>query len=287
MERALAFEPGSDPARFAAFFRRLRRVYPEETILAILRKLASCSLDPFTTEALEWLAGTGRYLPYLLDSKILAREGALSVAKQMRETDPKFLLNFTTLLECQEHSSDPALLASALTLLAELQAYDPLFWWLYNLTRHPDQRIRSKAAKAVCEVRPKAELIKRQLQSQDARVRANAIEALWGTQDVNATRVFRQALSDTSHRVVMNGLVGLYIHGDDKAFDQILEYAQHASPLFQSAAAWALGCIRDERGAPALEKLKSDRCAMVRKRAQSSLERLAEKQLEKSISTEA
>ncbi len=285
--QALAFEPASDPARFAVFFRRLRRVYPEETLEAIVAKLLAGSLDPFTTEALEWVAATGKYLPYLLDRDKLSREEALSIARQLRETDPKFLLNFTTLIEKQDQASNPTLMASALVLLEELGAFDSLFWWLYRLTSHPDQRVRSKAAKAICEARPKTDLIKRQLQSPDARVRANAIEALWPVRTPAAQKIFRSVLADSSHRVVMNALVGLYISGDDQAIDKILEFARHPSPLFQSASAWALGCIGDTRGVAVLEVLANDRCAMVRKQAQSSLAKIADKEREKSSAREA
>jgi HEAT repeat protein len=281
--QALAFEPAADPARFAVFFRRLRRVYPEETLEAIIPKLLAGSLEPFTTEALEWVAGTGRYLAYLLDAERLSRDEALSIARQLRETDPKFLLNFTTLLQNQDHASNPKLMASALTLLEEMGAFDSLFWWLYGLTQHPDQRVRSKAAKAICEMRPKTELVKRQLQSQDARVRANAIEALWPVRTPAAQKIFRGSLSDPSHRVVMNALVGLYISGDDQAINRILDFAHHPSPLFQSAAAWALGCIGDTRGVAVLETLANNRCAMVRKRAQSSLASIAEKEKQQSV----
>lgn len=274
IEEALASDPAADPTRFADFFRFLRRAFPDETTRVILQKLAAGSLHPFTTEALEWLAFGGRYLPYLLDGNNLAREEAARVAQQLRESDPKFLSYFSSLPARQNAGVDSSELRNALALVEAVGVHESLFWWLYGLTQHPDQRIRSRAAKMVCELRPNPELIGRQLQSHDARVRANAVEALWPIRTPNATRILRQAASDSSHRVVMNALVGLYIQGDSTVIDQIIEFARHRSPLFQSAAAWALGCVGHPGGIPVLKELAADRCAMVRKRAQASLEKL-------------
>jgi hypothetical protein len=276
VEQALAFDPANDPARFAGFFRFLRRAYPEETTRAILRKLADGSLHPFTAEALEWLAFGGRYLPNLLDEKSLSREEASRVAHLLRESDPKFLSYFSTLSAGPHNPLHSTMLANALALIEAVGAHESMFWWLYGLTGHSDQRIRSRAARIVCQLRPKPELVERQLQSHDARVRANAVEALWTVQTPAAAKILRQAASDTSHRVVMNALVGLYIQGDNTATDRLIEFARHRSPLFQSAAAWALGCIGHPSGIPVLQELTADRCSMVRKRAQASLAKLTQ-----------
>lgn len=238
----------------------------EPTTKAVLRQLAGEDLSGFQTEEVQRLASTGRYLPFLLDLEFLTRDEALRVAKRMRAADQSFFSRFATLTE---H------IGTALGLLNALGGYDPLFWWLYSLTRHPEERVRSRAAKMVCEIRPNTELIERQLQSTDARVRANAIEALWPVRTLRADHLLRQGVSDNCHRVVMNALVGLHLHGNQDAFGKICGFARHSSPLFQAAAAWAMGCVGDARGAPFLEELAASRCAMVRKRAQASLQKLA------------
>lgn len=276
VELALAFDPAANPERFIVFFRYLRQEYPDETTRVILRRLAARSLDPFTDRCLRWLALGGHYLPYLLEENTLSREEARRVAQLLREADPKFLSYFTALSTESHGISQATTLAHALALVEAVGANDSVFWWLYGLTQHPDQRIRERAARLVCELRPNPELIERQMQSHDARVRANAIEALWAIRTPDAVRILRQALSDSSHRVVMNALVGLYIHGDTTIVHCIIEFAHHGSPLFQAAAAWALGCIGDTNGIPVLRELASDRCAMVRNRAQASLEKLTQ-----------
>ena len=274
IEPALGFASGAGVETFRLFFRHLRNAFPKETTKAILRQLAAEDLSGFQAEAVEWLASTDRYLPFLLDVEFLTRDEALRVAKRLRSADQTFFSRFATLTEG---------IGNALGLLKGLGGYDPLFWWLYSLTRHPEERVRSRAAKMVCEIRPNTELIERQLQSTDARVRANAIEALWPVRTLHADHLLRQGVSDNCHRVVMNALVGLHLHGNQDAFGQICRFTQHSSPLFQAAAAWALGCVGDARGTPFLEELASGRCAMVRKRAHASLEKLPSQEAPETI----
>ena len=86
---------------------------------------------------------------------------------------------------------------------------------------------------ALCRMRPNRPLIDRQLESPDARVRANAIEALWHTPPGNTTRVFRDALGDDHHRVVVNALLGLYYHCDDSFYEHVAALASHPEPRFR------------------------------------------------------
>jgi HEAT repeat protein len=51
----------------------------------------------------------------------------------------------------------------------------------------------------------------------------------------------------------------------------MIELSQNPGVLFRSAMAWALGCIADERGIPALQCLSKDPSVIVRKRALRSL----------------
>lgn len=68
----------------------------------------------------------------------------------------------------------------ALTLIEDIEDYSAFYPRLCTLTWHPDNHIRSKALLALCRVRPNRSAIDRQLESPDARVRANAIEAVAG-----------------------------------------------------------------------------------------------------------
>jgi len=50
---------------------------------------------------------------------------------------------------------------------------------IVRLTDHPDAKVRSKAALLVGRGKPELGWVRSQLAQQDARVRANAVEALW------------------------------------------------------------------------------------------------------------
>ncbi len=116
--------------------------------------------------------------------------------------------------------SSPQAVARALALLDGLKDYSVLFPWLRGLTACADERIRSQAVKAFCKLRSNTAVILRQLKAEDGRVRANAIEALWMIQTPEAADIFREALGDRHHRVVVNALIGLYRQNDPSAFEK-------------------------------------------------------------------
>jgi len=263
----------TDASRFRMLCRRMRETSPEQLDRACeqvarvcLREMAAQDGNSAGHPMLSWLIADGRYLGILLDSDFLSPEEAQHVAVVLRDADPGFFLNFERLSVEANAERDLRRLERALRLFNDLGNCSVLLPWLRTLTNHPDERIRSKAVKSFCEIRPNPALVERQLKASDPRVRANAIEALWGVQSLEAAAIFREALSDPSHRVVVNALVGLYAHNKEEALEKLLSLCKHAGPMFRAAAAWGLGRITDKRAIPALEALKEDPSAIVRAR---------------------
>jgi HEAT repeat protein len=153
--------------------------------------------------------------------------------------------------------------------------YSILIPWLRNLSAHSDKRVRSRAAKLLCQLRPSNGQIKRNLESRDDRVRASAIEGLWNprmTRKDQEVRSFLQnAVNDTNHRVVANALVGLYLMGDRDALKKMIDLCHTKNHLFRAAMAWAMGIVEDLRAVPALQCLILDSSFTVRNRATQSL----------------
>ena len=249
----------------------------EEATRAYFRHLADSGLDTAGKKMLFRIISNAAYLHLLLDPDFLSAEEARRVAAILRDADPRFFINFQHESASSGQELSPGRLARALRIFEELGNPGVLLPWLRGLTSHPNEHIRSKAVKVLCEMRPNVSMVERQLKSEDPRVRANAIEALWlAGDDVRTVAVFREALLDGSHRVVVNALVGLHRLHVKGAFEKLLAMARSESALVRSAAAWGLGEIGDWRATSVLQNLAtSDRSRMVRSRATSSLTLLA------------
>ncbi len=267
-EQILTALAKGDLAKFNNFFARVRQAYPEEITQIALRHIA---VEPVTAAAREmtaWLAADNAYLALLFDPVCLSLEDARRAMDVMRGADARFAVKLSRVME-EVTAADR--LVRALTLIEDIEDYSAFYPRLCTLTWHPDNYIRSKAVLALCKVRPNRSLIDRQLESSDGRVRANAIEALWHAPVPSATRVFREALGDSHHRVVVNALIGLYHHKDESFYDKMVALAGHPEPRFRAALAWAIGQIREEKLTPLLHRLAADSSPEVRARAQASL----------------
>ena len=262
----------SDPNEFRPFFRRLYNTFPEQAAEACLWYIASRGMDrPAQTMAC-WLGLDATYIRVLLDPDSLPLETALKATAVVRNMDLQFFAKFA---KAAGELTSPAVILRALGLLQALGDYSALMSWLRSLSQNPDVRVRSRAAKLLCDLRPTKGLIDRQLQSSDARVRAGAVEGLEKAknylplEEIHAMLV--GASRDQNHRVVANALVGLYRIGDTSAIHSIIELCGHKMHLFRAAMAWAAGVLQDPRAIPAMRDLTRDVSLVVRKRALSSL----------------
>jgi hypothetical protein len=161
-----------------------------------------------------------------------------------------------------------------LDVIEKIGYYNEMLPWLYALSEMADERLRSKAVKVLCRAVPKKPLIDRLLSAEDYRVRANAVEALWFHQTPDASAIFRSALSDPNHRVVVNALVGLYHQGDPIAMERLIGVSTHSSQLFRSAALWSFLNLKDERAVDAVKSLVKDPSNTVREKANGVLSKL-------------
>jgi HEAT repeat protein len=259
----------SDMAEFRQFFRRLRKQFPEQAAEACLLYMASHGVDTAAHSMAFWFGGDSPYIQILLDEESLSIDTAHKAIAVVRDIDPQFLLKFTKVVSALDLS--PRILR-ALSLMPAIGDYSILIPWLRKLTEHPDQRVRSRSSKLLCELRPNKGLIERQMHSDDSRVRANAIEAMTHARNLDDARtLFRDALKDKNHRVVGNALVGLYKLGDESALNHMIELCANKDHLFRAAMAWAMGFVKDVRAIPALRELTTDNSLVVRKRALNSL----------------
>jgi HEAT repeat protein len=267
VQDALSNMASADPENFSAFFRKIRKTFPAEATQACLCYLAQKGLDASGQKMALWLAAEVKYFKVLFDNSALPFEIVSRASAALLKADPQFLSKF--LKEVEPLSTTPQIVRAL--NIAPATADSALMPWLKKLTAHSDDRIRSRAVKLLCEIRPNKSQIERQMLDENARVRANAIEALWRLKTAEATELFKLALGDSNHRVVGNALVGLHFQGDPEAMARMSELCQSPHVAFRRAMAWCLGFIEDQRGIPLLQTLSKDPAPVVRNRALRSL----------------
>ena len=177
-----------------------------------------------------------RYFTILFDPYTLPIEVAEKALTALKRADRQVFRKFLKAVE--GITGRPALLR-ALRLAPKMGDYTALLPWLRRLAHHSDGRVKSRAVKLLCELRPNGQHIDHHMQGHDARVRANVIEALWSANLPGAAELFNAAASDPDHRVAANALVGLYRLGDQSALPRIIELSKSPNARLRSAMACA------------------------------------------------
>jgi hypothetical protein len=145
---------------------------------------------------------------------------------------------------------------------------------MVQLFRSSDPRIRSKVARLVGKYSQYQAFIARRLQEDDPRVRANAIESLWGVDTPVARRALEAAVSDSNHRARINAIYGLYLLGNSTSVRLLLKQARHFSASFRMAAVWGMGQIADPRFAGVVQEMTTDADESVRRVANLAATRI-------------
>lgn len=109
-----------------------------------------------------------------------------------------------------------------------------------------------------------AEWVHKRLAEVDPRVRANAVESLWGLDSESIRGVLKHASRDQHHRVAVNALIGLHLTGAADATASLQKMARGSDPLSRAAAAFGMGRILKNEFKPVLEVLLRDTDARVR-----------------------
>lgn len=145
---------------------------------------------------------------------------------------------------------------------------------LLPLLRHADPQLRSKVVGIIGRGGRNTQWLARQMADPDARIRANAVEALWGIDDQESRELLKAAVQDPHNRVVGNALLGLYRAGDCASIGDLLKMAKEGTPLFRASAAWAMGETGDARFKDVLKALTGGNNSLVRLRAATGLKQV-------------
>jgi hypothetical protein len=222
------------------------------------------------------LAANGMLLQALCDST-LSREEALALGRAAKRVDPMVDsalargLADSAIGDSAVMISDPARLMEIICEIADPARVMPS---LMRLLRHPNAYLRSKAVKMIGRGSRSVRWVMGRLSESDPRVRANAIESLWGVETPEARTLLNFAVSDANNRVAGNALLGLYYIGEADVLCEITKLAGHESALFRATAAWVMGESGDQRFTDSLRRLISEADPVVRRRAFVGLSRI-------------
>jgi HEAT repeat protein len=210
----------------------------------------------------------------VLCASVITFEKALMAARLAVEIDPKMELRLARRLAEGFSDGEDALTANAQRLLAVLEEISDgsrILPSLVRLFHSPHPYVRSKAVLLLARGNRSANWVQSRMVELDPRVRANAVEALWGIEGSQVRMLLGAAVRDSNNRVAGNALVGLYRVGECEALEETVRMANHPSPQFRATAAWVMGRCADPRFREPLAHLLRDASATVRARALKSL----------------
>jgi len=268
----------------AMFKRDMRRMLERDAsafLLSACRVLKVSATGPGAAYLMELLWSNPVMVASLVEPLLLPLSTAIRFAKRWQPFDPLLDIKLLHVGFPSEdggvHDVDIVRAKRALAIVNELPADRHILLPLVNLLSSPDTQVRSKAAAIYGRTSKNPEWVRKKLAETDARVRANAVESLWGADSEPARAVLKEASRDRNHRVAANALIGLYSSGTDVTVS-LQKMASGIDPLARAAAAFAMGQVLKSEYKPLLEKMLKDGDQRVRGRALHSLIRLRRQQ---------
>jgi hypothetical protein len=165
------------------------------------------------------------------------------------------------------HHLDSDSLVRLITILNEISAGPRLFLVMSHLATHPDPRVASKAAILLGRRIQNRAWAERYIKSEEPRLRANVLEALWGRHTAWARQMMWDALRDPNNRMVGNGVYGIHLLGDSRAADLALHLLADSRPEFRATAAWVMSKMGNPEFEEPLRNAVADPESFVRRSA--------------------
>jgi hypothetical protein len=178
---------------------------------------------------------------------------ACRVTKIALEEDPDFDKKLVELVKSGA-ASTPDQVVRVLTVLESVCAPPRLLGHILHL-KHLEGRVRSKLTLMVGRLTRDPQWLRQQLEDENPRIRANAIEGLWDVRAEGLEELLRSALHDPHHRVAANAALALHKIGDVSAAATMYSMLRHEDEMFRRAALWAIGQARDPRFLEMVEKV--------------------------------
>jgi hypothetical protein len=222
-----------------------------------------------------------RIIEPLIDPTVFSLEEAIAIAKRLVKIEP--ILDMKMMRRLLYSGINPDELHKRidnsqgirlLEIMAAVSDGARVLPVMSQLMRHTNPKIRSKAALLVGRSNKSCKWVEQRLAEEDPRVRANAVESLWGTNSADAKNVFWAAVHDPDNRVAGNALLGLYRLGDVTSIPLIVDLAADPRTDFRVTGMWLMGETADPRFLSILARMISDPEPQVRATAFRSIARL-------------
>lgn len=220
----------------------------------------------------------GKILEQVLSDEDLSLPEAVKIGRLAIQIDPHMEVRLARrLAESVAGGVQPDALDRAPRLMSVLEKISDgsgILPSLVRVLRNADPHLRSKAVLMLARGNRGTNWVQSRLLDPDPRIRANAIEALWGVETETARELLLSVIDDPNNRVVGNALLGLYRLGDCRALAEVVKMAHHPFTAFRVTAAWLIGETGDERFSRPLARLERDPVTAVRSRALKAANRL-------------
>ncbi len=204
-----------------------------------------------------------------------SKEVSISLARKIAAIEPRLDTKLARMLPNRDGPGDSRTERECaeriLDLLEATSTGARIVPLITHLMQCSDERLRARAALMIGRRLQNARSTEVLLKEPDPRVRANAVESLWGNDTPSARVLLWQALKDPNNRVAGNAMFGLYGLQEAGIIPYILEMARETKAELRMTAAWTMGETADPRFLPALEKLSHDLYATVRNRATAAI----------------
>ncbi len=219
--------------------RRILSEYPDETMMAAF-EIAQGDFDPSAFSPIATaMSHSEAAILAMADPASTRLSGAIGVARSLSHIDAAFETRLMRQIRLARPERQAAVTHRVLDLMAASGQPHRAVPLLLPLTRAADDRVRSRATLIVGKWKRDARWLAQFLDDRDPRVRANAVEALWGVSE--ARGLFHSAFADFNHRVLANAIVGTHKSGGDNLTGKVEELIVSPSENFRAAGAWAAG----------------------------------------------
>lgn len=257
----------SNQFRSRLTLRDLLAAHPAEFLRAVLPLYARGMGTAAGSAVAQLLLANQMLMPAVCDPSVSSLLEALALCRAAMTSDPSFDVQLARRLGEAGGGFDDNQAVRVLEILSQISDPSRVMPQLMQLLRNGNTRIRSKAVLLIGKTKKDPRWLEPFLVDPDPRLRSNAVEAMWGVKTFEAVQAFHRAVQDPHHRVAANACVGLYLAQDPEAVMQLEQMANFADPLFQAAAAWAMGATCDPVFAGPLQQMAKSHESKVRRAA--------------------